>query len=586
MTFAIPVARRAAGALAAASFLALATAAMAQSTVPIAVPTTQIGATTAGQVQSNGVGEAAAGVGQAPAAVLVDDQRGNGTVNQPTLLQDQRAGRRAPPFGSELFLNGNQPGQPNGQADPNYVLRPGDRIQVSSFGLVNEAQELTVDAAGNIVLPNVGPVKVAGLSAGQINTAVSQATGKVYQNTVKIYASTVSSGATDVFVTGPVSKPGVQAGSGQDSIVGFLQRAGGIDPDRGSYRHIIVRRGGRTIAQADLYAFLQSGDLPDVQLQNGDVIVVGQQGPIVSVSGAARAPFTFEFAESGMATGAELLRYARPRPEVTHVQVLGTRNGRPFNAYMTRGAFAGFPLQDGDRLGFQADAPSSTFTVSVQGANDGPSVYAVNRGDAIGPFLRQLQLSSLADRQMIHIERQSIADAQKQLLDESLARLQKAIYTSTSASPGVAQARAANAPGLERYIAQARQVQPKGLVSFPQGADLDHVLLEPDDIIVVPYVSQTVVIAGEVELPQTVLWKPGGDAKAYVTQAGGYTNHANRKDTLVIHPDGSTQRGGAVRSGDRVLVPPKLGGQPIEVIRDITQILYQLGIAGLAIAKF
>lgn len=538
------------------------------------------------QIAGNtGAGEAAAGVGQAPASVIVDDQR-EAPSTKPTLLQDQRAGRRAPPFGSELFVTGNVPGEPSaGGTDPSYVLRPGDTVQVSSFGLVNDSQSLTVDASGNVVLPNVGPVHVAGLTSAEINGAVSAATGHVYQSTVKVYAQTVSSGATNVFVTGPVNKPGIEKGSGSDSIVGFLQRGGGIDPNRGSYRHIIVRRNGSVIAQADLYAFLLNGDLPNVSLRNGDVIVVGQQGPIVSVSGDARAPFTFEFANA-TANGAELLKYARPRPEVTHVAILGTRNGRPFNAYVTRAEFATLPLFDGDRVSFQSDAPASSFTVTVEGANDGPSVYTVNRGDTLGPFLRRLQLDRLADRDMIHLERQSIAVAQKQLLDESLARLEKAIYTTPAPTPGVAQAQAANAQGLEQYIQRARTVQPKGLVSLPAGAALDTVLLEPDDNIVVPYVTQTVVIAGEVELPQTVLWHSGGDAKSYVQEAGGYSPRANKNDTLVIHPDGSTQKGGAVRAGDRVLVPPKLPGQTFSLIRDLTQILYQIAIAGLAVTKF
>ena len=114
---------------------------------------------------------------------------------------------------------------------------------------------------------------------------------------------------------------------------------------------------------------------------------------------------------------------------------------------------------------------------------------------------------------------------------------------------------------------------------------LDSVLLEPDDVIVIPYVTQTVVIAGEVELPQTVLWTPGNDARDYVRRAGGYSRLASRSDTLVIHPDGSVQLGGEVRAGDRILVPPKAPGQTIALIRDITQILGQTGLAVASIFR-
>jgi len=535
------------------------------------------------QNQPSPTSESVGGISQGPASVLLDDQRGAG-VTQPTLLQDQRAGRRPPPFGSELFAAGNEPKSSTALTDPNYVLRSGDRVAVSSYGMVNASNELTVDATGNIVIPNVGPVQVAGLTASQVNAAINRATGQVYQRTVQVYAQAVSAGDTKVFVTGPVLKPGGQGGSGIDSVVGFLQHAGGIDPNRGSYRHILVRRGGRTLQEIDLYDFLLNGDLPDLNLRSNDVIVVGQQGPVVAVSGDARSAYSFEFAGNG-GTGQELLRYARPRPEVTHVSILGTRGGKPYNAYMTRAEFASFPLVDGDRVAFQADAPADTFVIRVEGAQTGPSAYTVRRGETLGPLLKRIPLEPIADTPMIHIERQSVAVAQKQLLDESLARLQKAIYTTPSSSSSVAQARASDNEGLERFIAQARMIQPRGLVSLPETANLDTVLLEPDDVVVIPYQSQTVVIAGEVELPQTILWTPGGDAKDYVMKAGGYAPRANRSETLVIHPDGSTQRGGPVRQGDRILVPPKLAGQFLAFVKDITQILSQTAVAAYTVFR-
>jgi protein involved in polysaccharide export with SLBB domain len=534
------------------------------------------------QAQPGGL-ESAAGVSQGPAAALLDDQRG-ADLTKPTLLQEQRAGHRPPPFGSELFASGNGPTGTTALTDPNYVLRSGDRVQVASYGMVNSTNELVVDSSGNIVIPNVGPVKVSGLSAGEVNDAITAATGKVYQSTVQVYAHAVSAGTTQVFVTGPVMQPGGQTGSGTDSIVGFLQHAGGIDPNRGSYRHILVRRAGTTLVQIDLYNFLLNGDLPDVELRSNDVIVVGQQGGIVSVSGDVRAPYTFEFAGTG-GSGQELLRYARPRPEVTHVSILGTRGGRPFNAYLTRAEFAAFPLLDGDRVGFQADAPADTFVVRIEGAQDGPSAYTVRRGEMLGPLLKRIPMDALADAPMIHLERQSVAVAQKQLLQESLSRLEKAIYTTSSSTSSVAAARSADAQGLQQFIARARNVQPRGLVSLPDDANVDQVLLEPDDVIVIPYKSQTVVIAGEVELPQTVLWTAGGTAKDYVKRAGGYATRANRSDTLVIHPDGSTQRGGAVRPGDRILVPPKLAGQFLAFLKDITQILSQTAVAAYTVFR-
>lgn len=533
------------------------------------------------QIDEN-TGASAVGAGSAPSAVIQDDQRGAERQVR-TLRQDQLAGRRPAPFGSELF-QGTAPDSAEGASDPNYIVQPGDVVMVTTYGLVNETARLVVDAEGNIALPNVGPVRVAGTRAADVDSVVSGAASQVYQSTVQVYATVADAGEIQVFVTGPVRQPGGHTASSQASIIGFLQNAGGIDPDRGSYRHIIVRRNNDTIGSIDLYEFLLNGELSGVNLRNGDVIVVGQQGPVVSVSGDARAPYTFEFA-SLASSGAELLQYSRPRPEVTHVSILGTRDGIPFNAYVTREEFATMMLADGDRVRYEADAPSGTFIVRVLGAHDGPSAYVVNRGDYLGPLLARIPLDPLADVPMIHLERQSIADTQRVLLQENLARLERAIYTAPSSSPASAQARAAQATALGEFIQRARLVEPRGLVAFPDDADLNGVLLEPDDVIVIPYINQTVVVAGEVELPQTLLWTPGNDARDYVRRAGGFTSLANRSDTLVIRPDGSVQRGGDVRAGDRILVPPKAPGQTLQFIRDITQIFAQVGIAAAAVFR-
>lgn len=538
-------------------------------------------------------GASAVGAGSAPSAIIQDDQRG-AERGVTTLRQDQLAGTRPEPFGSELFrvqdpeTEESSPRSPDasvsGASDPNHVVQPGDVISVTTYGLLNESAQVPVDAEGNVALPNIGPVQIAGTPASQVNSVVGNAASQVYQSTVQVYATMAEAGNIQVFVAGPVLEPGGHSGSSQSAVIGFLQRAGGIDPDRGSYRNIIIRRGGETIGSIDLYDFLLNGELSGVNLSNGDVIVVGQQGPIVSVSGDARSAYTFEFAGRS-ATGGELLRYSRPRPEVTHVSILGTRAGVPFNDYVTREEFAAMELMDGDRVRFEADAPSGTFIVRVVGAHTGPSAYVVNRGDYLGPLLDRIPLDPLADSPMIHLERQSVAETQRVLLQENLARLERAIYTAPSSSAASAQARAAQASSLGAFIARARLVQPRGLVAFPEEADLSRVLLEPDDVIVIPYATQTVIVAGEVELPQTLLWTPGNDARDYVRRSGGFTNLANRSDTLVIRPDGSVQRGGAVRAGDRILVPPKAPGQTLQFIRDITQIFAQVGIAAAAVFR-
>src|SRR5690606_25714968 len=141
--------------------------------------------------------------------------------------------------------------------------------------------------------------------------------------------------------------------------------------------------------------FLQRGELPDVLFRNGDAIVVEDQGSVVSVSGEVRSPFTFELIGDGGA-GEQIMAFARPRPEATHVAVVGIRNGAPFSTYVPLSEFSDLHLRDGDRVQFEADARAADVLVRVEGAHEGPSVFSVPRGATVGQVLSQVRIDPLA----------------------------------------------------------------------------------------------------------------------------------------------------------------------------------------------
>ncbi|MEO8926237.1 MAG: polysaccharide biosynthesis/export family protein [Caulobacteraceae bacterium] len=503
-----------------------------------------------------------------------------------TLLQYQNAGIRPAPFGSQLFTGANIAAAPTNVVDPTYIMKPGDQVTIALFGSVPDSNTtVTIDTNGNVFVPGVGPVKLAGLTAGTINAKVNAAASAVYRSQVHVYAAAVTTVPITVFVTGPAVAPGPYAGLGSDSVIAFLQRAGGIDPNQGSYRNITVLRNGVTVAHIDLYEFLRTGHITPVALHNNDTIVIGQQGPVVAVSGVARAPFTFELAGPA-GKGEEILYYARPRPEVNYVALLGFRDAQPLNAYVTVHDFARLPLLDGDRVGFSADAIAATVVVQVTGAYQGPASYVVPNTTTLGAMLARIPLDSRADRRWIHLQRVSVAFSQKQLLSEALARLQKAAYTQQAPIAADVTAVAAQAAAIQQYITYASQIQPIGDVAFPPGADLSQVSLEPNDIVVIPFKSQVVSIGGEVTEPQALIYQPGLRVKDYVQKAGGFGQIADKSRILVIHPDGSTEINGVVQPGDRILVTVHLTGHLIDVATALTQILYQSAIAAVAVSKF
>lgn len=120
----------------------------------------------------------------------------------------------------------------------------------------------------------------------RLNTLVTRQVKKVYQSNVNVYAALDVAQPVKVYVTGFVNRPGLYGGIASDSMLSYIDKAGGVDPARGSYVSIEVKRNGKARSQVNLYNFLLNGDLDLVQFNDGDVIVVGPRQHTFSVDGA------------------------------------------------------------------------------------------------------------------------------------------------------------------------------------------------------------------------------------------------------------------------------------------------------------
>ena len=169
------------------------------------------------------------------------------------------------PFGSRLFTGNFLHTRQDG-LNPEYVVMPGDRIQVNTWGAIEMSTVLLVDAQGNVFLPNVGPIPVAGTKNAELTAKMKAGLGRVYARNFEVYTNLLTAKPVAVFVTGGVKRPGRYAGVPSDSALFFLEQAGGIDPRLGSYRNISVLRAGQKLAELDLYDFLLKGTLPPLSL--------------------------------------------------------------------------------------------------------------------------------------------------------------------------------------------------------------------------------------------------------------------------------------------------------------------------------
>ena len=485
-----------------------------------------------------------------------------------------------PPYGANLFAGGYETERSDGLND-NYLIAPGDKLNIWIWGAVNFSNVVTVDNQGNIFIPDVGPINVKNVAASKVNNLVTSHISEVFTNNVNVYVNLLTATPVSVYVTGPVIRPGQYAGQSSDSVLYFLKRAGGIDSDRGSYRHIKVLRQNRVIQQIDLYEFMQQGKMPKLSLKDQDVILVEPQGPMINVAGKVRNPFRFELKNS-TALGSELIDYALPLAKVSHVGVIGDRASGPFSVYMPYKDFDRIQLSDGDKVLFNDDMHAQVYDVQVMGSYRGPSYFTVRKETRLHDLLNHIPIDpNMADYGSIYIMRKSVAARQKEMLEDSLNRLERSVFTAPASSDGEASIRTKEAELVMRFVEKARKIQPLGKVVVSDKGVIANILLEQGDQIVIPNKTDLIQVGGEVMMPQAVVYNKNASLEDYVACAGGYTDRANDKRIAVVHANGLMEfkDGGDVMPGDQILVMPKVDSKMMQSIKDITQVIYQVAVA-------
>lgn len=487
-------------------------------------------------------------------------------------------------FGARLF-DGAKPPENESGLSPTYKIAPGDELSVNLYGAVSSSITQPVDNQGNIFLPQVGPVPVAGVTASGLTDHLTQELSTAYSpDSVQIYGTVRTSHSLGVFVSGFVRHPGRHIGAPTESVLDFLVRAGGIIDASGSYRDIVIKRQGRTIAAFDLYDFLLTGALPSGPIEDGDTIVVGAQHPTVRASGQVRNTAIFEFSNQGSMTGADLTRLAAPLPDATNVLVSGTRSNAPFTAYMTGAAFADFPLRDQDAVEFIADAQIEMLTIRLEGNYVGPTTYVVEKSTTLHQLLDQVAIDPrTANIKAISLRRKSVAAQQKRALDNALDRLQRSVLTAVVATSGEASLRSAEAQMVLQFIDRVKTAVPNGtlVVTDAYGSTID-LPLEDGDKVIIPKVSSTVVISGEVLAPQTVIWDPGKSVWDYVDFAGGFSDRADEQQFLIEKQNGALilTDSPTIEAGDQVTILPKIEFKGFQFVNDLAATIFR--VAGIA----
>ena len=493
-------------------------------------------------------------------------------------------------LGQNLF-NGNFGGQQFTGFNPNYRIAIGDKVLLQLWGAVESQGEQVVDPQGNIFISQVGPVNIAGVLNSQLNKTVASAISRVYIKDVHVYASLIASQPVKVFVTGNVLRPGLYSGLSSESILAYIDRAGGIDPLRGSYLDVRLNRGGKFLETYNLYDFLVHGQLPHRQLYEGDVIIVGSRQTVINFTGLIENPYQVEFS-TGAVKLSDALSLVQPLPNATHIAIERNQGLVKEVEYLdiNQAIADEVILFAGDSVSVVSDKVQGSIGVQVEGEHLGQAQYVLPYGSTLSDLMTLIKPSKLSNVSALQLYRISLAKQQKEALFTTLNALQSQVLGARSDTVEEANLRNQEAELILQFIERAKSVKPRGQVVLDGSLDIGDIVLENGDTLVIPVINNLVHINGEVLFPNAVVYHADLSVNDYIKLAGGYSQHAKNSRIILKKANGAlipmkAKKGlgkkyrARIEAGDEILVLPNVDTKSLQHAKEIFQIIYQLALS-------
>ncbi|WP_299008256.1 polysaccharide biosynthesis/export family protein [uncultured Shewanella sp.] len=513
--------------------------------------------------------------------------------------------------------------------NPHYVITQGDKLLIQIWGAIDYQAEISVDPQGNIFIPKVGPIKVLGITNSHLNQVILNSVKRVYKANVEVYVSLMSSQEVKVFLAGMVVKPGLYPGQSADSVLRFIDQAGGIRQDIGSYRNIQVKRNNQSLAQVDLYQFLQQGQMPSLQFQDGDVIFIGPKQGEVTLEGEIGFHGQYELNRHSSlesilqavviderATHITVIEAeqeasaAHPSTESTRVTAntaanakaktaetqsspspLFSNTNRAVNAKQyTLAQAANVKVNPGALIKISSQLRAQTISVDVIGEHNSAQETVLPWGASLKDLLDKTQFTALSNQAAVQLYRPSVAKRQYDMLQASLSSLEQSVLTKRSDTKEAAELRAAEAKIILQWIDKARQVTPKGQVLLNDSQDLSQIILQQGDRVVIPAKRHLVIIHGEVMFPTAIAYNPKLDIEAFINKAGGSHRDLDDMNVLIMKPNGSfitvnddLDDSSLIGPGDEIFVLSKPDEKSFQFAKDITQIIFQIAMSAAVV---
>jgi polysaccharide biosynthesis/export protein len=488
-----------------------------------------------------------------------------------------------------------------------YVLGPGDVLSIFAWGGFSGQYQLTVSPEGLLLIPELGPVDVAGITLSEAQAKIMEHVGQKYRN-VEANISLVELRTFKVFVGGAVLTPGAYPATAVTRVSEVIAEAGGLiqlpEEANGTRLHSVLlyyypyalssqrnikvyRQNGDTL-NADVLKFKVAGDPHyDPLMHDGDEVFVPVREDNINlygIFGAVKNAGYFEYSSRDSLSDLLALGHgATLDADSQQVEVVRfSKDNKSTISIIVNLTAAGWniPMQSDDRVYIKPiQNYHRKFQVELDGEFKYPGYYAINEDSSMlseivaeaGGFT---DLASLDEAEMTRV-------SAEELVDPEFERLKKMNVADMSETE------------YEYFKIKSRAKAGRVAVDFT-GLFIKHdvsqdILLRDNDLISVPRKRQVISVSGEVANPGFMTYVPDKDYTYYIKMAGGFSERAgNNRVAIIKAATGewkNPKKGKPLEPGDTVWIPEKKKHNYIGIVKDVAVFVGNLATVYLVIRQ-
>lgn len=445
--------------------------------------------------------------------------------------------------------------------------------------------DIKIDRSGNINLPDIGKIQVAGMT---LNQAIDYIDFKISSSFVEtdVFISLKEIRDIQILLTGMVNTPGIYTLSGYSSVLHALSSAGGLKKNA-SFREVIVKRNGDIYKKIDLYDFFVDGDMSsNISLRSGDSVVVKSSANNIPVYGAVNQKAIYEFIEGESLE--TLIDFAGDfKTEASKEVIVVRKNQNTFDSIVLNENFDEFNINKEDRIyvNYSIYAPSDMYLsekndfrstpVTITGAVKKPGTYFVNENKYLSQLISEAGGykenaypfgGMLFNKKALDLE----IDYNDRLYNEAIKSLASAATSINKV----------NVSSILPLLAEFKNLKPSGRITTEfdmeqiESNSAKDTLLTPGDQIYIPYKKNVIHVFGEVLNPGSKSYIPGTTVKDYIEQSGGLNKSADTASIILVYANGEAEKITLKRNifGNDRRQPEILPGSVIYITRDLDDI--------------